>query len=196
MVTVKVLVEGYAETRDGVEHASSTVTLLQEHGINVIVDPGMDKEKLLLALKKEGLTPADVQYVVVTHTHMDHCFLVALFEHAMVVDNDSLYSADGTIAPHQGFVPGTSMRIIHVPGHDQFHCAVVAETKELGTVVVAADVWWWRVGEVQETTKEDLLRHADPYMKNWSALQESRNLILQTADYVIPGHGKMFRVER
>ena len=36
----------------------------------------------------------------------------------------------------------------------------------------------------------------DPYMKNEKQLIESRRKILDIADYVIPGHGKMFKVEK
>ena len=40
------------------------------------------------------------------------------------------------------------------------------------------------------------MNHKDPYMKNEKQLMESRNKILEIADYIIPGHGKMFKVEK
>ena len=50
MAKVKVLIEGYAkETKSGWV-ASSTVTLVQDRGINIIFDPGINKELLLKKL--------------------------------------------------------------------------------------------------------------------------------------------------
>ncbi len=195
MTKLKVLIEGYAEEVNGGEHASCSTTLLQENGLNIVVDPGMDRALLLGSLKKEGLTTSDIDYVVLTHTHLDHCFLVGIFESAKVLDNDSVYSSDGRISSHDGKVPGTDIEIIKTPGHDQFHCSVLANTKEFGKVVIAGDVFWWRTGEAQETDRDKLMRHADPYMKNEEQLKDSRKKILEMADYVVPGHGKMFKTK-
>ena len=41
MAKTKILVKGYAKEIDGEEHASSTATLIQENGLNIIVDPGI-----------------------------------------------------------------------------------------------------------------------------------------------------------
>lgn len=196
MIKLKILVEGYAkEVNDG-EQASCSTTLLQENGINIVVDPGMDKVLLLEGLKKAGFTTDDVNYVVLTHTHLDHCFLVGIFGNAKVLDNDSIYSSDGRISSHEGKVPGTDIEIIKTPGHDQFHCSVLANTEEFGKVIISGDVFWWRDGEVQDANEKALLEHVDPYMKNEAQLMESRKLILKMADHVVPGHGKMFKVTK
>jgi hypothetical protein len=36
----------------------------------------------------------------------------------------------------------------------------------------------------------------DPYVKNEKDLKESRKKVLEIADYIIPGHGKMFKVQK
>jgi len=41
-----------------------------------------------------------------------------------------------------------------------------------------------------------LLEHKDPYVKDARALEESREKILNLADYIIPGHGEMFKVKK
>lgn len=195
MAKLKVLTEGYAREEGDGEKASCSITLLQDNGLNIIVDPGMDKLLLIESLEKEGLITADINYVVVTHTHLDHCFLVGIFEKAKVLDNDSIYASDGTIVSHDGKVPGTDIEIIKTPGHDQFHCSVLADTEEFGKVIVAGDVFWWRDGETQELTEDTIIQHVDPYMKNEEQLMASRKLILEKADYIVPGHGKMFKVK-
>jgi glyoxylase-like metal-dependent hydrolase (beta-lactamase superfamily II) len=196
MAEVKILIEGYAGEENGAEFASSTTTLIQEKNLNVIVDPGMNRGFLLEALRKEGLSPHKINYVILTHYHLDHSLLTGIFKNAKVMDNTDVYSWDGKIGTHNGEVPGTDIEIIKTPGHDMFHCSVLVNDKNLGKVVVAGDVFWWKDNQEQETDRGSLLKHIDPYMKNEEELTESRKKILKIADYVIPGHGKMFKVKK
>jgi len=195
MAEIKVLIQGYAREENGVEHASCTTTLIQEGKLNIIVDPGMNRKLLLKALDKENLKPSDINYVVLTHNHMDHMLLTGIFENAKVLDDNSIYSFDGAITNHDGKIPGTDIKIIKTPGHDQFHCAVAVDTKD-GKVVIAGDVLWWQDSEKQETDKQGLMEHKDPYEKNHEQLMNSRKKVLEIADWVIPGHGKMFKVKK
>ncbi len=196
MTKVKVIIEGYAREEGGEEFASSTTSLIQADNLNVIIDPGMDREALLNGLAKEGLEPKDIDFVVLTHTHLDHCLLAGIFENAKVLDDGDMLSSNGKIAEHEGKVPGSDIEIMATPGHDQFHCSVLVETEDLGKVVIAGDVFWWADEEEQETDTQGLLEHKDPYVKDEKALQESRKKILSLADYIIPGHGKMFKIKK
>ena len=124
----------------------------------------MNRKRLLEALKKQGLSTKIINYIILTHMHADHCLLAGLFENAVIIDNDSLYSWDSKIQEHEGKITGTDIKLIETPCHDQFHCSVLVETD-----------------------KESLLNKKDSYMKNEKQLK---------ADYIIPGHGKMFKVEK
>ena len=196
MAKIKVLIKGYTREKDGEEFASSTTTLIQDNNLNVIIDPGMDKEALLGSLAKEGLKTGDINFVIVTHTHLDHSLLAGIFENAKILDNSDIYSFDGKIGGHEGRVPNTDIEIIKTPGHDQFHCSVLVKTEDLGKVIIAGDVFWWTDEEKQKTDKQSLLKHEDPYVKDEKALKESRERILNLADWVIPGHAGMFKVKR
>jgi len=196
MAEVKVLVEGYAREEGDFELASSTTTLIKDKNLNIIVDPGMNRKLLLKSLEKESLSTNDINYVIVTHTHLDHCLLTGIFENATILDNSNTYNFDGKIVEHEGKVPETDIELIKTPGHDQFHCAVLANDNKLGNIVIAADVIWWADNEKQETDKGSIINHKDPYVKDKSKLKESREKILKIADYIIPGHGKMFKVEK
>ena len=196
MAKVKILIKGYTREKNGEEFASSTTILIQDNGLNIIVDPGMNRKALLGGLAKEGLETKNINFVVVTHTHLDHSLLTGIFENAKILDNSDVYSFDGKIGGHEGKVPNTDIEIIKTPGHDQFHCSVLVKTEDLGKVVIAGDVFWWADGEEQETDKQGLLEHEDPYVKDEKALKESRKRILNLADYIIPGHGEMFKVKR
>ena len=193
MAKVKVLIKGYAREKNGEEFASSTTTLIQNNNLNIIVDPGTNREALLGGLAKESLKTEDINFVIVTHTHLDHSLLVGIFENAKILDNSDVYSFDGKTGGHEGRVPNTDIEIIKTPGHDQFHCSVLVKTEDLGKVVIAGDVFWWLDKEEQKTDKQSLLEHKDPYVKDKKALRESRERILNLADYIIPGHGEMFK---
>ncbi len=196
MAEIKVLIEGYAREDKDYELASSTTTLIKDKDLKIIVDPGMNRELLLEELEKEDLSPKDIDYVILTHTHLDHCLLAGIFENAMILDNSDTYTFDGKIGEHEGKVPDTDIEIIKTPGHDQFHCSVLVNDNKLGKVVIASDVIWWADDEEQKTDKESIMNHKDPYVKNEKQLIESRKKILEIAEYIIPGHGKMFKVEK
>ena len=196
MPKIKVLINGYASEKEGAEFASSSVTLIQDQSLNILVDTGMDRQLLTEALGKEGLSTDDIDFIVLSHAHLDHCLLASLFAKARILDDSSIYTFKGKIARHDFKVPGTQIEIIPTPGHDQNHCSVLVETEEFGKVVVAADLFWWPDNQEQKVDYGSLINLADPYLKDKEALIESREKVLKIADYIIPGHGQGFKVKR
>ncbi|MFA6096708.1 MAG: MBL fold metallo-hydrolase [Candidatus Paceibacterota bacterium] len=192
MSEIKILIEGYAkQTADG-WNANSSVVLIRSNGKNIVADPGFDREKLLNALKREKLEITDIDFVFLTHGHVDHSLLAGIFSGAKIVDELYVYQKDAIIK-HNGIVPGTDLEVVRTPGHMEEHCSLIVRT-EKGVYAVAGDVFWWMDGEKQEI---DINRpDSDPEHMNIQKLVVSRKKILELADYVIPGHGKMFRVEK
>ena len=195
MAKVKVLVEGYAREENHIEYASSTVTLVQAEGKNIIVDHGMDRKKLLEALEKEKLSVKDIDFVVLTHMHPDHCLLAGLFENAEVVYGTENYNFKGRIEANDSEMDVEGVEFIRTPGHESFHYSVIVDTDE-GKVVIASDIFWWTDDAEQKTDKESLMNLEDPYKSDEKALKKSREKVLEIADFIIPGHGKMFKVEK
>jgi len=194
MTQVKTFIEGYAKKTAGGWLASSTATLVQKNRLNIIVDPGINRALLLDKLAELNLSPQDIDYVLMTHFHPDHNYLSAIFENAKALDDELIYDNDkGT--EHHGVVPGTNLKIIQTPGHEKFHASLVVPTQE-GVYVIAGDVFWWSDNEEQKTDRNNLIQHEDPFVKNKEALIKSREKVLEIADYIIPGHGKMFKVEK
>ncbi len=191
MTKVKVLIEGYAKELKNGWVSSSTTTLAQDNGLNIITDPGVNRKLLLKKLKQEGLKTSDIDYVFMSHCHPDHSILTGMFEKAKVLDNELIYDEDKEYE-HGGRVPKTDLKIINTPGHDQFHASLVVKTSK-GTVVVAGDVFWWNDSEQDNSSESILLNHKDPFVKNKKALLASRKKILKIADWIIPGHGKIFK---
>ena len=195
MAEVKVLIEGYAKEIENGWLASSTTTLIKINGKNIIVDPGCNQKKLIDSLSATNLKTADINFVLLTHTHTDHALLAGVFENAKVLNDTEIYDNDTQIE-HNGKIPETDIEIIPTPGHDQFHCSLIVNDDKLGKVVVAGDVFWWNDSEEQKTDTENLMNHPDLYVKDENILKESRKKILEIADYIIPGHGKMWKVKK
>jgi len=192
MTKVKILIEGYAKKTKGGWLASSSTTLIEDSGKKVIIDPGINRKLLLKSLREQGLTPDDIDIVFMTHYHPDHMFLTSMFEKAVVVDGDTVYEKDDETG-YEGKIPGTNLEVILTPGHAHEHAVLVANTDK-GKIVVAADVFWWNDLEKQQTDDvEALINKEDPFTKDWEALKASRRRVLEIADWIIPGHGKMFR---
>jgi glyoxylase-like metal-dependent hydrolase (beta-lactamase superfamily II) len=127
-----------------------------------------------------------------THFHPDHILLTALFEKAQVLDSETIYENDLEIE-YEGWIPGTSIRVISTPGHAHEHSSLVLNTDQ-GVVVVAADLFWWTDDQEQKVDDLNLLiNRDDPFTKDRDALIESRKKVLAIADWIIPGHGKVFK---
>lgn len=88
MNTIDVLIEGYVrELSDTTWEACSTSTLItSSRGKRIVVDPGSNKKLLLSALTKRNLKVEDVDWVFLTHHHLDHAMNVGLFPNAKIID--------------------------------------------------------------------------------------------------------------
>jgi glyoxylase-like metal-dependent hydrolase (beta-lactamase superfamily II) len=196
MAKVKILIEGYAIEEKDFEYASPSAVLIQDNNLNIVVDPGMNRKLLLKSIRRENLTVRNIDYVIITHYHPDHCLLASIFENAKVIDNYSINYWDSKIEEHQRKIPGTNIKLIFTPGHDYNHCSVLVENERHEKIVVAGDIFWWLDGAKQNTNQENLLNLKDKYAKDKKLLRKSREKILRIADYIIPGHGKMFKINK
>jgi glyoxylase-like metal-dependent hydrolase (beta-lactamase superfamily II) len=189
MNKVKVLIEGYAKVnKDGTWDATSSATLIDIGKLKIIVDPGCNRKLLLEALAKENLKTRDIDYVFVTHYHPDHCLLMGIFENA--VNYDSVQWQKGSVGGDvkNDLLPDTDIKIIKTPGHSSEHSSLLVNT-ENGKILIGGDVFWWAEGEDQEV---DVNKH-DDFASDLSTLKFSRSQVLEMADFIIPGHGKMFK---
>lgn len=193
MNEVKVLIEGYAKEIENGWVASSTVCLITAREKKIITDPGCNREKLLEALENNNLKTADIDFVMLTHSHADHSLLAGIFENAKILTTEEIYNGDHQ-TEHDNKIPDTDLEIIQTPGHCPEQCSLIVETQE-GIYAIAGDVFWWQNGEKQnlDIKKED---EAHPEEIDMQKLIESRKKLLALADYIIPGHGKMFKVKK
>ncbi|MFH0937331.1 MAG: MBL fold metallo-hydrolase [Candidatus Daviesbacteria bacterium] len=184
MIKVTVLIEGYTSTDVPDETACSTVSLIEDKDLIMVVDLGTLKSQQLLinALKKEGLKIDDVNMVCITHSHMDHYRNIGMFARAKALDYWGLWDGDKVV---DWKTPLTeNIEIIKTPGHNYDGITLLVKTDQ-GVIAICGDIFW----------KEDYPKE-DPYASDPEKLKESREKILELADWVIPGHGEMFKVEK
>jgi len=195
MTRIKVLIEGYAKKLKKGWVASSTTCLVTTEDKKIITDPGCNRKKLLEALNKEGLTTDDIDYVFLSHCHPDHILLAGIFGKAKFVtfDTNLIYDKDPMLQ-FDKYVLGKGIEIIETPGHVLEHLSFLVDTLE-GRVAIAGDVIWWVEGEKQvfDINQKDRSQAKGMNIKD---LIESRKKILKLADWIIPGHGKMFKNPR
>lgn len=195
MTTVKVLVEGYAKKLENGWVASSTVCLITSDNKRIITDPGCNREKLLAALEKEGLKTGDIDYVFISHAHPDHSLLASIFENAKAITWDSKLQYDGdSLTEYQSHALGSDIEILQTPGHMLEHVSLLVKTKE-GIAAIVGDVIWWLENEEQKFSV-DQPDHSQAKGMDMPTLIESRKKLIELADYIIPGHGRMFKVSK
>lgn len=197
MVGVKVLVKGAHEKVDGKLKIGSSVTLIKSDK-NIIVDTGSftDKDLIIEELKKEGLAPEEIDIVVLTHTHLDHMVNTYLFTNAKVYCKFRGGSYPGQYhMPKDGCLERAEIKdgvniaedveFILTPGHTEDMISVVAKTID-GVVVIAGDA-------ISSEDWTDLNKQPE-LVYDMDLFNESRKKILEIADCIVPGHGKLFNV--
>jgi len=146
-------------------------------------------------LKKHGLAPKDIDIVILTHTHIDHCMNLHLFANAKVyckfldkypglvhnIEQGALQRA--TI--EDGTVVAENVSLLLTPGHTNDSISVVVSNSDKKTIV-SGDAFY-----SEKNVDNDPLDFVTSDMGQYN---ESRKKILAIADYIIPGHGKMFKV--
>ena len=193
LAKVKVLLIGYFKWLGlGREEfkASSTVTLIKDSKFNILVDTGNHEveKKLLSALKKQGLEPDDIDYVILTHHHPDHVANKHLFKKAIITDWLTSYKKNKFIVDYDIINKGKNIITPNVyikstPGHALDEGSVIVKTED-GIVAIAGDLFF------NDQNERNIFVH------DKKDFETSRREILKLADYIIPGHGGMFEVKK
>jgi glyoxylase-like metal-dependent hydrolase (beta-lactamase superfamily II) len=191
---VTVLVEGHVKAMegrqlipgmsdDGARKVASTITLIQGENATVVADPGMVTDRALIVdgLKKTGVSPEDVTHIFISHHHPDHTVNIALFPNAEVVDFWARYKGDLWYDHADGYEIAPGIKVMRTPGHTEEDASLVVETPD-GTYVLT-HLWWL----------PDMTPEKDPLASSQDQIDAHRKKVLAIADWIVPGHGKMFR---
>jgi len=192
---VKVLIEGSVSgdfmSLTGEEHTQSTVTLVRDGEMVMVVDPGIlpSQQVLIDALSKEGLTVNDVNMVCITHSHLDHYRNLGMFPKAKVLEYYGVWDGNTVVTWSERITE--NIKAIHTPGHDYSSITLIVKTGQEsqtpGVVAICGDVFW------RKNYMEDV--YDDVFASNPEKLKDSRNTVLSMADWIIPGHGSAYKNE-
>ena len=180
---------------------ASTVTLISGEKV-MLVDTGFEREsdmsasnlrknheKLLMVLRMEGLAPDDIDYVFFTHLHRDHTGNYELFQKSKFLM--SAYEYERCHIPNSEprddndeIMEGVS--VLYTPGHCRGHSSLKVDLED--TIVIAGDA----IVSLVYLLKGKFWCYNQDYYSD-EASKDSLKKILDTADYIIPGHGSIFK---
>lgn len=192
---VVALFEGYSRREEASTKANCTCTLIKAQ-LNIIVDTmtAWDGEKIKMALKEHGLTCKDIHYVICTHGHSDHVGCNYLFPGAKHIVGYSISQRDEYF--DFDFSSGTpyevcqGVKVIGTPGHTLQDVTVIISTVSRGIIAITGDLFENR----DDIKNPSIWKNAGS--DNEELQEKHRKEILRFADYIIPGHGVMFKVSK
>jgi N-acyl homoserine lactone hydrolase len=154
--------------------ARSSVALIVSDTRKIVVDTGLKGEELqiLKALADVGIRSEEVDTVVNTHSHPDHC------------GNNHLFSQAKTLAPRDGDMIAPGVWAMETPGHSLDSISVVVQSFEIA--VMAGDALP-TFGNFQKNVPPAL--HVDRVLA-----MASMEKIISIADVVVPGHDLPFSI--
>ena len=189
--SVKILLKGYFKwVGPNTCKASSTVTLVQDGKVNIIVDTGTknNQAKLASALKKQGLKTGDIDYVIISHSHTDHLENLSFFTKAQSlnifeikkgdvfkISDDLLRKGERQLTPN--------VKLLATPGHTP-ECLTVLVSTAKGLIAIAGDLF------VKKQEEKGV------FVGDQKLFAQSRQQIIKIADYIIPGHAGIFKVNK
>lgn len=147
---------------------------------NMIVDTGNlgYADEIIEKLKENGLAPEDIKYVLFTHRHPDHSSNDYLFKNAIRVGGVWHWNLNKSLDKKElKAVPG--VEIIETPGHIGEHRSILIKSNK--TYVIAGDAI--HPTYIMKGNYEGLPPNQD-YI-------DSAKKIVDMADVIIPGHGKV-----
>jgi N-acyl homoserine lactone hydrolase len=154
--------------------ARSSVALVIQEGRKIVVDTGLfgEEEIILDALARLGLRPEDIDAVVNTHSHPDHCGNNYIFVESEILD------------PKEGETIAPGLWIMETPGHSRDSISVVVEASKI--VIVAGDAL---------PTFDNFLKNVPPALHiDRDLAVSSMERITSLADVVVPGHDRPFSI--
>ena len=191
---VIVLQDGYSFTDETGDYKATGTSSLIKGPVNVLVDTGgpWDSSNILQELSDNGVTPDEINYVVGTHGHSDHVGNLNLFLKAThivgfdVNHKDTYFDHPFKEGQHYSIYKNI-VEVIPTPGHMHHDVSVIVRNVEhFGTIVLCGDLFEcendkdsWK--EISESPEEQ---------------EKNRRMVLNIANYIVPGHGPMFKVNR
>ncbi|UCE91693.1 MAG: MBL fold metallo-hydrolase [Methanobacteriota archaeon] len=182
---VRVLCEGYV-VRNGsrVLDASSTVTLVISDECIAVVDTGSPfrSKELRKALAEADIAESEVDFVINTHLHLDHCGGNDIFTEASQLAHRLEQPPVGSMKVEDGHKVARSVSIRGTPGH----------TIGSISVLVDSDVRYAICGDAIPTRANYEARVPPAIHIDRRLAVESMEGLIRWADVIVPGHDAPF----
>ena len=209
MANLDVLTYGFALTTDQGAFGYSTNSLLTVGNTRILVDTGPSSRRPVLyrALQSRALTPDDIDIVILTHMHWDHCQNTDLFRNARILVHPTEMDyahhpnpQDFTVARYmvdmmdkmkvepvtEGDTVVDGVSIIETPGHTKGHISVLV-TEGDEKILLAGDAM----------PDGGTVSRGLPYNIFWdvSDARDSVEKMVHSSQVFYPGHDRPFRLE-
>jgi N-acyl homoserine lactone hydrolase len=165
--------------------ARSSVTLITSGSRRIVVDTGLEGEEELIidALARRRLMPEDIDTVVNTHSHPDHC------------GNNYLFSQAVRRSPGEGETITSGVFAIATPGHTLDSISVVVVAVEASEAIMGTSAKVIVIAGDALPTLNNFLKGVPPALHvDRSLAVSSMSRIIEIADIVVPGHDRPFSV--
>ena len=212
---------------DQVADVPSTAWLVEYAGSRILVDTGLcntshanryhypgsaqaDDERIDRALAARGVTIADIDLIILTHLHWDHCANVDLFKAPVLVQRDELTYARAPSPPyfrsyessraglrpsyeqcqldivHGDYSVMPGVRVLATYGHSAGHQSVVIDGRD-ARYVIAGDACMCRENLLPDERRGTELTMIGRYL-NADQAWESLARVKKAGDVILPGH--------
>ena len=182
---VRVLCEGYL-VREGsaVVDASSTVTAIFTDEFLIVVDTGAPSKVTALkdSLADADIATSDVDFVVNTHLHSDHCGGNDIFADAIKMAHRLEHPPIGMMKAEDGHELASGVSVRCTPGH----------TAGSVSVLVESEVRYAICGDAIPTRANFESRTPPAIHMDRGLAVTSMNSLVAWADVVVPGHDAAF----
>ncbi|VDK80869.1 unnamed protein product [Litomosoides sigmodontis] len=184
---VFVLLDGHCTQveRNNSSEASGTIALILTERRKILVDCGdpWNGACVIQALSKYSLNCDDITDVIITHGHSDHCGNLSLFQQANICMGDDVAKNGIYEIRTDTWTLDDSVQVRPTPGHTDHDRSVIVTGTEYGTVAIVGDIF-------EKENDDDSWKANSKYPEDQD---RSRKIILSEADWIIPGHGGMFK---
>lgn len=195
----------------------STVTYI-ESDAKILVDTGFDcesdrsadnvkrnKKNLVHALKDVGLKPSDIDIVFITHWHYDHFGNLGAFKKSRILASRPLEGFKVEMVK-DGEAIADGVHVVYTPGHTEEHASLLLQTEKLrysmrnerggGSIMGIGNVEVAVAGDAiiaPSYYMMDRLWDRNPNFYSAEKAIESVRKLEDKADYIVPGHGGIFK---
>uniref|UniRef100_A0AC35GHV2 Metallo-beta-lactamase domain-containing protein n=1 Tax=Panagrolaimus sp. PS1159 TaxID=55785 RepID=A0AC35GHV2_9BILA len=182
-----------------------TIALIEDGKDKIIFDTGLPTDsgslnRMLKALSNIKIQPTSINKVILSHAHMDHTGHADTFTNAEIYHGNHLFKGFSLtyIGTYEfgGYNVTQNVKIVPTPGHtatcisaliNNAETLVSSKPQQLGLVAITGDLFF-----KEEDLKDDTIWKSSS--TDIAKQGESRTAILCDVDYIIPGHGPMFKV--